>query len=76
MENLKEASRGTAGTKGGSKKEHVVLRHISISDCMHGTHSGVRPKAEKSLWNHVEKGHEGATDRLIVTWQMTDFFVV
>ena len=28
VENLKVASRGTAGTKGGSKKEHVVLREI------------------------------------------------
>ena len=38
------------------------------------THIGARQKAEKSLWDHVEKAHEGPTDRLIVTWQMIDFF--
>ena len=45
---------------------------------MYDTHTQeqekTRQKAEKFPWDHVEKGHEGPTDRLIVTWQMIDFF--
>ena len=38
------------------------------------THTRARQKAEESLWDRVEEAHEGPTDRVIVTWQMIDFF--